>query len=499
MAAKHKSLLLKTGSALALSFVLAGAASGWMSAPLAQTTVEREAIAAPFVMPGGAPVSFADLVDRVKPAVVSVQVQSRPQMQLSEFGQAPFGPEFPFFFGGPGDERAVPLQQSLGSGFVIDPSGYVVTNHHVIDGAENINITLTDGRTMPAALVGQDQKTDLALLKVDSDKPLPFVRFAEGDNVRVGDWVVAVGNPFGLGGTVTTGVVSALGRDLGSSPYADFIQIDAAINQGNSGGPAFNLKGEVIGVNTAIFSPNGGSVGIGFAVAADTASDVIVQLREDGEVDRGWLGVRIQEVTPDIGLSLGMNAPHGALVAEVFKGSPADKSGFKVGDVITSVNKTKIDSARMLSKEVAQLESGSRADIEVLRNQQRKTLKVRVGQQQKKPVQTSRAQPGAERSFAGIGLQLGALPRRLADRLGLEPAQGGVLIENVRIGSQAAKKGIRPGQVILAMDGERVRTPGDAQAILRQARAKEKKAILLQLYASNSQQFVALKLDDKAS
>ncbi len=487
---------LKGVSAVGLTLALVGVA-GLSTALVAEPA--KPAGSAAIELPNGAPTSFADLVDRVKPAVVSVQVQSTARMHLSEFGQPPFGPEFPFFFGEPNDGRPAPMQQSLGSGFVVDPAGYIVTNYHVIDGAENINITLTDGRSLSAEIVGQDQKTDLALLKVDAEKPLPHVTFAKEQSVRVGDWVVAVGNPFGLGGTVTTGVVSALGRDLGASPYADFIQIDAAINQGNSGGPAFNLKGEVIGVNTAIFSPNGGSVGIGFAVAADTAEDIIAQLREDGDVDRGWLGVRIQEVTPDIALSLGLDGARGALVTDVFSGSPAAKAGLKVGDVILSLNKNKIDNVRMLSKEVARLQSGERADLDVLRNDQQKTLKFRVGQQEKAATKTPKKAALQKSSFSDMGLELAPLPANLADHLGLSPSDGGVLIENVRIGSEAAKKGIRPGHVLLSIDNVRLQSPADAQDALHKAKSKKKEAVLFQIQTAQAQQFVALKLEARAS
>ena len=321
---------------------------------------------------------LADLVESVSPAVVSIQVRAAAIPSGFESSR-PFDRR-DFFF-----DRRRPLpqprpRQGLGSGFIVDPDGYVVTNNHVIDGAEEVEVTLGDGRSFAAEVVGTDPQTDLALLKVEAGEDLPYVTFAAPGTTRVGDWVVAVGNPFGLGGTVTTGIVSALGRDIGSGPYADHIQIDAAINSGNSGGPAFNLKGEVIGVNSAIFSPTGGNVGIGFAVSADTATKIIADLKTDGSVTRGWLGVQIQPITPDMAESLDLARPEGALVVEVFADSAASRAGLRRGDVVRAVNGGPVSDPRDLSRAVADLDVGSNVEFDIVRRGAERTVTVTVGE-----------------------------------------------------------------------------------------------------------------------
>src|SRR5205814_6687140 len=320
--------------------------------------------------------SFAPLVKKVLPAVVNISVTEKPgseqtsaQMPEDFRGGAPFddflrrffdqhggsdqhggqGQQMPRpFGGGPNEEGSGPGRIALGSGFIIDPSGTVVTNNHVVGEAAKVEVTLQDNSKYTAQIVGRDSKTDIAVLKIKADKPLPFVSLGDSNAAQIGDWVIAVGNPFGLGGSVTTGIISARGRDIHSGPYDDFLQIDAPINRGNSGGPTFNLKGEVIGINTAIYSPNGGSVGIGFAIPANLAKPVIEQLREHGKVSRGWLGVQIQEVTPAIARNLGLPSDHGALVADVTKGGPAEKAGLQQGDVIESFGGQQIDKLRDL-------------------------------------------------------------------------------------------------------------------------------------------------------
>ncbi|HKO06722.1 MAG TPA: Do family serine endopeptidase, partial [Alphaproteobacteria bacterium] len=325
-----------------------------------------------------APTSFAPLVKEVAPAVVNVsttqKVSGGPMMDLPFQDlpeDSPFRQFFKHYFNGPGQgqgESHPMLQHSLGSGFVIDPSGYVVTNNHVVGSATEINVKLSDGTTYNAKLVGRDERTDLALLKITADHALPAVAWGDSDKAQVGDWVMAVGNPFGLGGTVTAGIVSARGRDLHEGPYDSFIQTDAAINRGNSGGPMFNMDGQVIGINSAIYSPNGGSVGIGFAIPSALAKPVVEQLKEHGSVERGWLGVQIQEVTPDVAESLGLKAPAGALVAKVTKDSPSEAAGLRQGDVITRFNGKDIKELRDLTRSVADTRPGTNAPITIWRD-----------------------------------------------------------------------------------------------------------------------------------
>ncbi|MBZ0216265.1 MAG: trypsin-like peptidase domain-containing protein, partial [Fimbriimonadaceae bacterium] len=354
------------------------------------------------------PVSFADLVEQVRPAVVSIRVQvgderltgvrdnnggekrgdrrdERGGKNGDPSGKQPFNDFFRRFFDdedhdgepfrpGPGDQ----FSSAQGSGFVISADGYVVTNHHVIENAARIEVTFSDGTTKVANLVGSDQRTDLAVLKIESGEPFKFVEFAS-DDIRVGDWVVAVGNPFGLGGTVTAGIVSARGRDIGSGPYDDYIQIDASINKGNSGGPAFNLSGQVVGVNTAIYSPSGGSVGIGFAIPANVVQDVVNELRQDGTVTRGWLGVGIQNITPDIAESLGLDGTDGALVTSVTDNSPADEAGVREGDTVLTVNGDTVKDSKDLARRIARLDPRDIADLGSMRDGEPDNIAVTLG------------------------------------------------------------------------------------------------------------------------
>jgi serine protease Do len=338
------------------------------------------------------PAGFADLVAEVKPAVISVRVKIDQSAKTTSMDQnggenvTPFEPGPPmekFFQHSPhmpnGMQHRHEMITGEGSGFFISPDGYAVTNYHVVDHAKSVQVTAEDGATFTAKVVGTDPKTDLALIKIDGKSDLPFVKFADHEP-RVGDWVVAVGNPFGLGGTVTAGIVSARGRDIGASPYDDYIQIDAPINKGNSGGPAFDVEGNVIGVNTAIFSPSGGSVGIGFDIPADTAKMVVAQLKDKGLVTRGWLGVRIQPVTAAIADSLGMKKAEGAMVDEPQRGSPAAKAGIESGDVITAVNGTPVKDARDLARTIARMAPNSSVKMDILRKGETKTLTLALGQ-----------------------------------------------------------------------------------------------------------------------
>jgi serine protease Do len=339
------------------------------------------------------PVSFADVVDKAKPAVVSVRVKARVanvQASGEGFDDLPPGHPLERFFRRDGGQRGLPgmrprsgqpLQQSQGSGFFISADGYVVTNNHVIDNAVEVSLVTDDGRTLTAKVVGTDPKTDLALLKVDGEKNLPFVRFA-GGSPRIGDWVMAIGNPFGLGGSVSAGIISARGRDIGSGPYDDYLQIDAAVNRGNSGGPTFDLNGNVVGVNTAIFSPSGGNVGIAFAVPAEVAAKVIAEIRDKGSVSRGFIGVQIQPVTAEVADAIGLKEPQGALVAEAQGNGPAAKAGIRRGDTILSVNGEKIADARDLSRKIARFAPGDKAEITVWRDGRERNLTLEVGRQQ---------------------------------------------------------------------------------------------------------------------
>ncbi len=373
--------------------------TGFAAAPtlLSRAAIAQEINPTAIAPPSGAPMSFADLIERVSPAVVSISVRQRPDAAQAE---APEGlpPGFEEFFRGrPG--RPGPAPTSLGSGFFIDQNGTVVTNHHVIEGAEEITIRTKDGRELPADIVGSDEATDLAVLRIRGGGRFPFVTFDDATHVRVGDWVVAVGNPFGLEGTATAGIVSAMGRrDAGSSAYVDYMQIDAPINRGNSGGPTFDLAGNVIGVNSAIFSPTGGNVGIGFAIPSNTANAIVQQLLRSGRVTRGWIGVSIQPLDADLARSLGLDEPQGALVASLVPDGPAARAGIQQGDVILTFNGQRIEDSRDLTQRVGATPIGQTSRLEVLRNGQRRTLSLRPAErpsEQTLAASSTTPEPGA--------------------------------------------------------------------------------------------------------
>ena len=370
--------------------------------------------------------------------------------------------------------------RSQGSGFIISADGYVVTNQHVVAKASKIELTLSDGKTYEAKLVGADAKTDLALLKMDEDRKFEFVGFTEKP-ARVGDWVIAVGNPFGLGGSVTTGIISARGRDLGSGPYDDYIQIDAPINRGNSGGPAFNINGEVIGVNTAIFSPSGGNVGIGFAIPAAIARDVIQDLKNDGKVTRGWLGVQIQPVTADIATSLGLDSAKGAIVAEVQDGSPAEKAGLRVGDVVLSVDGKEVKDPKDLAIKISGFAPGSEVKLSLHRDGATVTETVALGTL---PVAQKRAE--AEPDSTPSQTTLGTLGLTVTE------ADGAVMIASVKPDGAAAEKGLKRGDQILEIAGEPVSSAREFKQQLKAARDKGRDAVLLLVRSGSSQRFVAI-------
>jgi serine protease Do len=452
------------------------------------------------------PVGFADLVTKVKPAVISVRVKipasAEPTMQNGDDDEdavpsVPGSPMDKFFqqfgrqFGPNGRQGGAQQHQTIvgeGSGFFISPDGYAVTNNHVVDHAKSVQVTTDDGTIYTAKVVGTDQKTDLALIKVDGKSDFRYVKFAD-IAPQVGDWVVAVGNPFGLGGTVTAGIVSARGRDIGAGPYDDYVQIDAPINKGNSGGPAFDVNGNVIGVNTAIYSPSGGSVGIGFDIPADTAKMVVAQLKNSGHVTRGWLGVQIQPVTAGIADSLGLKKAEGALVDEPQSGSPAAKAGIESGDVITAVNGTPVKDARELARTIATLAPDSSVKLEVLHNGQSKTISLTLAampNEQQANAETDGAQPTS--GVPHLGLQV-------APASEVSGAGGqGVVVTGVDPDGPAAEQGFKTGTVILDVGGKAVANVGDVRRALSEAQAQGKHQVLMRVKMGDATRFVALPL-----
>lgn len=490
------------------SKLLAGAmALGVAGVLTTQTLIPSQlAFANPVRIEAAAPADFSSVVRAVQPAVVSVRVKQAAEPRMMGFDGNNFGDFFKdmpkdhplqrFFreYGGEGKKQGSPQQQprsygvSQGSGFFITADGYVVTNHHVIDKGTEFTVIGQDGEEYDATLIGADKRTDLALLKVESKEDFTYVKFAD-DAPMVGEWVVAIGNPFGLGGSVTAGIVSARGRDIGAGPYDDFIQIDAPVNRGNSGGPAFNMKGEVIGVNAAIFSPSGGNVGIAFAIPASTATDVIVELKDGGEVERGWLGVQIQGVTDDIAESLGLKEARGAIVAEAQEGSPAADAGIKSGDTILSVDGTSIDGPRDLSKVVAAYDPDTKIKVSVWRDGKEQDIEVTLGRLQ----DTVKAEaPAAVEPTSSTLEDLGLALTSAADA-GVEG--GGVIITEVQPDGPAAEKRLREGDRILEVAGQSVSTPEDVIAAISAAEKDGRKAVLFRIESNENTRFVALPMN----
>ena len=469
--------------------------------------------------PRGAPLSFADLIERVSPAVVSVNVVTEREVgslgDMEQFMERFRGmPGFEDFMERYREEREeegdAPRTRpgsALGSGFFITEEGHIVTNNHVIDSATEITVQLEDGRELDAELVGADPETDLAVIKVIEPGNYKYVPFGQTDNLRRGDWVVALGNPFGLGGTATAGILSADGRDGGNgSPYTDFLQIDAAINRGNSGGPTFDLYGRVIGVNTAILSPTGGSVGIGFAIPSELAIVVTDQLIENGKVSRGWLGVTIQPVTEDMADALDLAEPKGAIVNDLLAGGPAEKSGIKRSDVIVEVNGVDIEDATGLTREVAKLIAGTENSFVVIRDQRRQTVTVRVGERPADPFaddsEDAADSPRDESSFeegteSELGLVLTPMTSDDRGRLNLKAGDQGVIVERVDADSPLADTGIRTGMAVLEVNGRSVSTIDAYNDAIERARDQGKSNVLLAVRNGTRTVFLAADLNDE--
>ena len=442
-----------------------------------------------------APDSFADLVDDLLPVVVNI---STTQVVERRRGSEEFEEFFREFFerrGGQEPRRR--RQNSLGSGFIIDPSGFIVTNHHVIAEADQISVRLSDDTTLDAEVVGSDEKTDLAVLKVESDTPLPYTRWGDSEAARIGDWVIAIGNPFGLGGSVTAGIVSARQRDINSGPYDDFIQTDAAINRGNSGGPMFNLDGEVIGINSAIFSPSGGSIGIGFAIPSNLARNIIDQLRQEGVVKRGWLGVRIQTVTDELAEGLRLDRARGALVASVTEGGPAEAAGIQQGDVVLTFDGREVPDMRKLPRMVAETSIGKEVEVEIWRRGEKRTLMVQLGELD--DAQIAAATPadrplGDQGDVAELGLALAKITPALREEFELGDRTQGVVITDVEAEGSAAEKGLRPGDVIVEVDQEEVSSPSAVAEKVQKAKEEGYRVVTLLLFRQGEFQWVAISL-----
>jgi serine protease Do len=507
VASRRRRLTLVSGVAALALVAFAGFETGVTVPSLpayaqtAQAPLQGSAIGTPAAL---APVSFADLVQKVKPAVISVKVKIVDQdAQPMAFGgnggndnELPFPnlpPNHPLnrLFGPfgqngtPGGQAPKRFAEALGSGFFISADGYAVTNNHVVEKAKTLSITTDDGKTYSAKVIGTDPKTDVALIKVDDRTDFPFVKLATA-SPRIGDWVLAVGNPFGLGGTVTAGIVSARGRDIGAGPYDDFLQIDAPVNRGNSGGPTFDLSGNVVGVNTAIYSPSGGSVGIAFAIPSQTVQSVVDQLKDTGSVTRGYIGVQIQPVTGDIADGLGLKEPKGALVASLAGEGPAGKAGLKSGDVILSVNGQNVADARELSRDIAALKPGDKAALSVWRDGDAKTIDVAIAKYPAEKVASAASSDEAMSAGSKLGLTLAPASNELGRGM------KGVAITRVDPDSPAAEKGLQPGDVITVAAGKTVSTPEEVKKAVAEAKHEGRKAVLLQVERDGNSRYVAV-------
>ncbi len=480
------------------------------------------ALVGALVLPGGlarakaGPEGFADLAAKLLPAVVNISTTQN--IKSDKMARGPDIPQFPP--GSPlddlfkdfldrnqknGQKDATPRRAtSLGSGFIVDPSGLVVTNNHVIADADEITVTLQDNTNLKAEVVGRDTKVDLALLRIKAPKPLPSVKFGDSDQTRVGDWVMAIGNPFGLGGTVTAGILSARGRDISAGQYDDFLQTDASINRGNSGGPMFNMNGEVIGVNTAIYSPSGGSIGIGFAIPANMARPVIEQIKDFGHPRRGWLGVRIQGVTDEIAESLGLDKPRGALIASVNDGGPAQKGGIQPGDVVLNFDGKEIPDVRQLPRIVAETPIDKNVKVTVWRKRKEESVDVKVGEldESDQVASADTGKPGATTpddtpSVKTLGLSLSTITPDLRTKFSLSDDTAGVLVVDVQSNSPGAEKQLKPGDVIVEVAQEEVKSPSQVVDKIEEAKKAGRKSVLLLIDRAGELGWKALRIDGK--
>ncbi|MEN3976340.1 DegQ family serine endoprotease [Emcibacter sp. SYSU 3D8] len=453
-----------------------------------------------------APDGFADLVEQVMPSVVNIsttqEVGGTNAAESDDGSEQQLPPGIPDFFREFFENRKIPPQEAhaMGSGFIIDASGLVITNNHVVDNADKVVVILNDGTEMDAEVLGRDRRTDIAVLKVKPVKPLQAVQFGDSDALRVGEWVIAVGNPYGLGGTVTSGIVSAIDRDINAGPYDDFIQTDAAINQGNSGGPLFTMDGKVIGVNSVIYSRTGGNVGIGFSIPARLVQRVVEDLRKHGQVQRGWLGVGIQQVDQAIADSIGMKTPKGAMVTNVVEGDPADKAGVKSGDVIVEFDGKEIADTRALLRAVADAEAGRKTQLVVWRDGAKKALAVQVGQMkadEEAPVADVPGQKSTTPAVSGtvdaLGLTMAAINDETRKQMQLPEKATGVVVTKVDRMSEAAQKDIKRGDIIARIGDREIKTPAEAKAAIDAGKKSGRTTILLRVRRGDNFLFVALK------
>jgi serine protease Do len=487
-------------------------APGWLSLSLVLAVVTALLCGAAPAFAKAGPEGFSELAAKLLPAVVNISTTQtlKADRQRPEVPQFPPGSPFEEFFKdfldknlprGQRPEAQPRRATSLGSGFIIDPSGLIATNNHVIADADEVTVILHDDTSLKAEIVGKDTKTDLALLRVKTDKPLTAVQFGDSDVMKVGDWVLAIGNPFGLGGTVTAGIVSARARDIQQGPYDDFIQTDASINRGNSGGPMFNMNGEVVGINTAIYSPSGGSIGIGFAIPSALAKPVMMQLKEYGKTRRGWLGVRIQGVSDEIAESLGLDKARGALVASVSDKGPAQVAGILPGDIVIKFDGKDVTDMKRLPRIVAETPIDKPVKVTVWRKRQEQTVDVKVGEldETEKQASASSAAPSPSPSngttVKALGLSLSNVTPDLKQKFSLADDASGVVVVDVASDSPASEKGLRPGDVIVEVAQQEVKEPGQVTAKIEEAKKSGRKSILLLVDRAGDLRFVALRID----